>query len=115
MVRLGVERDDARVDGLAAITPRAVLRDDPGPNLDFHPEAEHAREDGPARDAALELVDFRARLVHVEGADHDQSRVGGEVPHGDRDALYDVLVHSVDVVFELCGDWDDGRCLCHGT
>lgn len=109
MVRLGVERDDARVDGLAAITPCAVLRDDPGANLDLHPEAEHAREDGPARDAALELVDFRARLVHVEGADHDQSGVGGEVPHRDRDALYDVLVHGVDVVFELCGDGDDGR------
>jgi hypothetical protein len=115
MVRLCVERDDARVDGLAAIATRAVLGDDPGPNLDFHPEAEHAREDGPARDAALELVDLRAGLVHVEGADHDQSRVRGEVSHGDRDALHDVLVHGVDVVFELCGDWDDGRRLCHGT
>ena len=37
VVRLCVERDDARVDGLAAIAPRAVLRDDPGPDLDLHP------------------------------------------------------------------------------
>ena len=104
-----MKRDDAGVDGLAAITSRAILRDDPGPNLDFHPEAQHAREDGPARHAALELVDFGAGLVHVEGADYDQSWVGREVPHGDRDALDDVFVYRVDVVFELCGDWDDGR------
>lgn len=115
LVGLGEEGDDAGVDGLAAIAARAVLGDDARPDLDFHPEAKHAREDRAARDAAFEFVDFRPGLVHVEGTDHDQSRVRGEVPHGNRDPLHDVLVHRVDVVFELCGDGNDGRRLCHGT
>ena len=38
-----------------------------------------------------------------------QARVRGEVVHGDRDALHDVLVHGVDVVFELYGNCGDGR------
>ena len=109
LVGLCVKRDDARVDRLAAIAARAVLGDDARADLDLHPEAKHAREDRAARDAALEFVDFRAGLVHVEGADHDQSRVRGEVPHRNRDPLYDVFVHRVDVVFELCGDGHDGR------
>ena len=109
MVGLSVKRDDARVNGLAAVTARAVLGDDARANLDLHPEAEHAREDRAARDAAFEFVDFRAGLVHVEGTNHDQSWVRGEVPHRDRDPLYDVFVHRVDVVFELCGDGHDGR------
>ena len=104
LVRLGVERDDAGVDRLAAVAARGVLGDDARAYLDLHAEAEHAGEDGAARDAALELVHLRARLVHVEGADHDQTRVRGEVAYGDRDPLHDVFVHRVDVVLELCGD-----------
>ena len=109
LVGLGKKRDNTRVNRLAAITARAVLGDDTRADLDFHPETEHAREDRAARDAAFEFVDFRPGLVHVEGTDHDQSWVRGEVPHGNRDPLYDVLVHRVDVVFELCGDGHDGR------
>ena len=101
LVGLGVERDDAGVDGLAAVAARAVLGDDAGADLDLHAEAEHAGEDRATRDAALELVDLRAGLVHVEGADHDQARVRGEVPRWDRDPLHDVLVYRVDVVFQL--------------
>jgi hypothetical protein len=104
-----VERDDAGVDGLATIAPRAVLGDDSRADLDLHAEAEHAHEDRAARDAALEVVHFRAGLVHVEGPDHDQSWVRGEVARWDRDSLHDVLVHGVDVVFELRGDGHDGR------
>ena len=115
LVRLCMQRDDARVDRLAPVAPRAVLCDDAGPYLDFHPEAQHPREDRAARHAALELVDLRAWLVHVERADHDQSRVRGKVAHGDRDALNDVLVHGVDVVLELRRDGHDGRHLCHRT
>ena len=108
LIRLCVERDDAGVDGLATVSPRAVLGDDPRADLDLHAEAEHAHEDRAARDAALEVVHFRAGLVHVEGSDDDQSWVRGEVARWDRDSLDDVFVHGVDVVFELCGDGHDG-------
>ena len=71
LVRLGVQRDDPRVDRLAAVPTRAVLRDDARSDLDLHPEAQDARQDRPARDAAFELVDLRAGLVYVEGPNHD--------------------------------------------
>ena len=76
-------------------------------DLYLHPEAQYACQNKPTRDAALEFVDFHAGLVH------DQSRVRGEVPNGDRDPLDDVLVHRVDVVFQLRGDRNDGRRLCN--
>lgn len=67
-VRLGEEADDAAVDRLALDAPLGVLLDDAGAHLDLLAEAQHALQDRAAGDAALELVDLGAGLVHVEGA-----------------------------------------------
>ena len=107
MVALGVQRNDAREDGLAPIAALRVLRDDARADLDLLAEAEDASEDRATSNAALELVDLRAGLVDVEGTDDDQAGVGGEVADGNGDALDDVLVDGVNVVLELCGYRDD--------
>ena len=99
---------DPAEDRFALVTSLCVLRDDARPDLHFLAKPEHAGKDGATGDAALELVDLRTRLVHVEGTDDDQAGVGSEVAHGDGDTLDDVLIHGVDVVFELSGDGDDG-------
>ena len=78
LARNGVQRDEPRVDLLTSIPSRADPRDDPGPYLYLHFEAQYPRQDGPARDAVLELVDLRAGLTHVERPDHEQLLVRGE-------------------------------------
>ena len=85
-----------------------VLRDDSGANLNLLPETEDTSEDGAASDTTLELVDFSARLVDVERTDDNQTWVRSEVANGDGDALDNVFVYGIDVVFELGGYRDDG-------
>ena len=96
-------------DGLALVSARTVLCHDPRPNLNLLTDPQDAREYGPAGDAALELMHLGTGLVDVEGADDDETGIGGEVADGDRDALDDVLEYGVNVVFELSGYGDDGR------
>ena len=102
------QRDDPREDGLAPILACCVLRDDTRSDLDLHTEFEHARKNRATSDAALELVDLRSGLVHVERADDDQSWIGREVAYRDRDAFDDILVDGVDVELELCRNGDYG-------
>lgn len=92
-----------------------VLRHQPGPDLDLVPEFQHPRQDTPARDAALQVIDLRARFVDVEGTDDDHVRRGAEVADGDGDLVDDALVDGVDIVLELSGDGDDGRFVGDGA
>ena len=115
MVALCVQRHDTREDGLAPIAALRVLGDDTRADLHLLAEAEDPSEDGPTGHAALELVDLRTGLVHVEGTDDDQAGIGGEVADRDGDALDNVLVDGVDVVLELCRYGDDWRQLRDGT
>ncbi len=77
--------------------------------FDLLAKPKSTRQDGTTGNATLEFVDFGTGFVDIEGTDDDQFGVGGEVTDGYGDALDDVLVHGVDVVFELGGDGDDGR------
>ena len=95
--------------------PLLIFLYDAWSDLDTHAERKDTSEDGPARDAAFELVDFGTGLVDVEGADDDETGRGGEVAYRDRDLFDDVFVHSVDVVFELSRDGDDGGGLGDGA
>lgn len=62
-----------------------------------------------ASNTTLECLDGAARLVHIEGSDDDELRGREEVSLRDGNGLDDALEHGVDVVLELCADWDDGR------
>lgn len=104
-----MQRYDATEDGLALVPSCVVFRHDTGPDFYFHAEAKNACEDGAAGDAALQLVDFCARLVDIERANDNETGVGGEVTDGDGDFLHDVFVDGVDVVFQLGGNRNDGR------
>lgn len=101
LILLCVERDDATKDRSAADAALRVPVDDTGSYLDAHAEREDAGEDGATGDAALELVDLCTGFVHVERTNDDEPWGGGEVADGNWDAFDNVLVHGVDVVFQL--------------
>ena len=102
-------------DRFAHDPPLLVLLYNAGPDLDTHPQREDTCEDGPTRHAAFEFMDFGAGFVDVEGADDNEPGRGGEVSYGNWDLFDDVLVHGVDVVFELRGNGDDRRGLGDGA
>ena len=114
-VPLREQRRDAAVDRRRRDRARRVLRDDAGAHLDLVLEAQHALEDGPARDAALEVRDVLAGLVHVEAPDDDEARRAREVAHGRGDGVGHVLADGVDVVLEHGRDGDDGRVAGDGA
>jgi hypothetical protein len=68
-------------------------------------------------DATFKVLHLRARLIDIKRTDHDEFGVRSEVSNGDGDLCHDVLVDSVNVVFELGGNGDnrcrvgDGPCL----
>ena len=94
-----MQTHDPAEDRFAPIPALGVLCDDARTNLDAHAEFEDAFQNGAASDAALEIVNLGTGFVDVEGTDDDQPWVGGEVSYGDGDALYDVFVDGIDVVF----------------
>mmetsp|Transcript_22360 Transcript_22360/g.37389 ORF Transcript_22360/g.37389 Transcript_22360/m.37389 type:complete len:223 (-) Transcript_22360:817-1485(-) len=98
-VLLREERHDAAEDRRHLHLALRVLADDARPHLHLLPDPQHPLEDGPPSHPALDVVNLRARLVHIEGPDHDHVGRRGEVPHGDRDLVADILAHHVDVVF----------------
>ena len=102
-----MQGDDAREDGLAAITALRVLGDDARTDLDLLAEAQDTRQDRPTGDTTLELVDLSTGLVDVEGSDNDEAGFGDEVSDGDGDALDDVFVDGVDIILQLRGYGDD--------
>ncbi len=76
-------------------TTYLVLGDESRPDLDLHSDLEDPLEDGPAGDAALQVVYLGAGLVHVEGADDDEVWLGSEVADRDGNLLLDVLAHNL--------------------
>jgi len=76
-----------------------IFRDDPGTNLNFITQFQNAREDRSTSHTALEFGDFGTRFIDIEGADDDETGVGGEVAGWDGDALYYVFVDGINVVF----------------
>ena len=74
---------------------------------------EHALEDAAASNAALEVVDFAAWLVHVKGANDNEPRRRQEVSLRDWDLSTDVLIDHFDVVSQLSGDGNHRRTLCN--
>jgi hypothetical protein len=107
-----MQRHDATKDGRALVSTRAVYRHDAWANLHLLPEPQYTREDGPSRDSTREIVHRRAGLVHVKGADDNETRVAAKVAHGDRNASDDILVDRVDVEFQLRRDGDNRRSFC---
>mmetsp|Transcript_236 Transcript_236/g.920 ORF Transcript_236/g.920 Transcript_236/m.920 type:complete len:280 (+) Transcript_236:142-981(+) len=108
LVLLREERDDAARDGRALDASLGIFADDARTHLDRLPNLEHALQDGPARDAALDVVHLRAGLVHVEAPDDDHVARRDEVALRHRDLPADVLAHHVDVVLELRRDGNHG-------
>ena len=108
LVLLGQQRHDATPERPAGALARGlVARNDARADLDLHPDLEDALQDGPAGDAALELVHARPGLVDVKRTDDDHARVGGKVVRG-RSNLCDGLDDGVNVEPELGRDGDDG-------
>lgn len=114
-VVLGEEGDDAGVDGAALDLAVFVFADDARADFDLVAEFQDSRKDGAACDAALELFDFGARLVDVEGADDDELGCVLEVAGGDGYAAAEHFVDGIDVEFQLGGDRDDGAIIGHGS
>lgn len=74
-------------------------------------DAQNSAQDAPSSDASLQVAHLAARLVHVKGANDDESWLRRKVSQRDRDLLGDVLAEHLDVVLELRGDGHDGRSL----
>lgn len=106
---------DPAENGFAFVSSSAVFSHNARPDLNFLAEAKNARENGAAGDATLQFVDFCAGFIHIEGPDDDESRIRGEVSHGDWDTFHDVLVDSIYIVFQLCGYRDDGGGVGNGS
>lgn len=104
-----MQRNDTTEDRFTPVSSRAVLRDDPGAYLHFLTNVEDSCEDRTTGYTAFELVHLRSWLIHVERSDDDEAWVGCKVPHGDGNALDDVLYHSVNIVLQLRRYGDDGR------
>ena len=115
VVGLGVEGDDAAEDGGALELALVVAGDDAGPDLDLVAELEDTVEDTTAGDAASQVVDLGAGLVHVEGTDDDHVGILGEISGGHGHGVDDGIVDGVNVEFELGGDGDNGRLAGDGT
>ncbi|GIX66298.1 HVA22-like protein, putative [Babesia caballi] len=109
VVLLGKQRDDPRDDRLALNVPVRVLRDDARPDLNLVAHFEHAVENAPAGDAALQILNLLAGLVDVERANHNHLRRQHEVALGHSHLRHQVLADDVDVVVEHGADGDDGR------
>lgn len=86
-----------------------VLSHDAGSDLDVLTELQHARKNRATGHATLEVFDLRAGFVDVEGTNDDKAWWRGEVPNRHRDPFDDVFVDGVNVVLQLCRDWDDRR------
>eukprot|EP00732_Lithocolla_globosa_P004645 Lithocolla_globosa_v1_NODE_4389_length_1447_cov_46.732759.p2 type:complete len:233 gc:universal NODE_4389_length_1447_cov_46.732759:364-1062(+) len=108
VIRLGVQRQNARIDGLAPGSPLAVLGNNPWPHLNLITNLEDTHQDTATGHSSLQTVHFRAGFVHIKRSDHNQSRDRREITDWNGDFLDNVLTHGVDVVLELCGngyDW----------
>ena len=103
------KRHDSAEDRLAFVSSLAVLCHDSGPDFDLLTDSQHTCEDGATCDTAFEFVDFGSRSVDVERSDDDKSRIGQEIPDGDRNFLDDIFVHGLYIVFELRRDGDYWR------
>ena len=108
VVALCMQRHDPGENGFAPVATLGILGDDSRANFNFLPEAQDTGEDRTASNTALELFDLRTGLVDVERTNDNKLRVGREVTNGDGDALDNVFVYGIDVVFELGGYRDDG-------
>lgn len=115
MVVLRIQRQNSAEDTLALVPSLRVLSNDTRSDLYLHTQAEDTSEQRSTGDTTFQLVDLGSGLVDVEGSDDDEFWGGGEVADGDGDALDDVLVYSIDVVFQLSGNRHDGRVLRNGS
>lgn len=104
-----MQRYNPTEDWLALVLALCVFAHDTWANFNLLAESKSTGQDGTTSNTTLEFVDFGTGFVDIEGTDDDQFGVGGEVTDGYGDALDDVLVHGVDVVFELGGNGDNGR------
>lgn len=109
VVVLRKERGDTRVDRTAVDLALVVFCDDTRSHLDFLTQLQHTRKDRATRNTTLEVVNFSTGLVDIERTDNDQTRGCGEIADGDRNALVNVFIDGVDVVFELGRDRNDRR------
>ena len=113
VIVFGEQTYDAREDGAADGLTFGVLFDDARPNLDLVAEFEDAGKDGAASYATFEVFDLGAGFVDVERADDNHMGFGLEVADRDRDLGDKSFIDCVDVIFELCGDRDDGTAVSH--
>jgi hypothetical protein len=107
IVALGEERDNPGSKGLTDEFTSLVGKYLSGSDLDFLSDLEHSAQDTSSRYSSLQLVYRGTWLVDIERSNNDQSRVGLEIMFGNGDFGTDVLIDSVDVVFQLGRDRDD--------
>eukprot|EP00050_Salpingoeca_kvevrii_P010065 m.6393 g.6393 ORF g.6393 m.6393 type:complete len:309 (-) comp2608_c0_seq1:378-1304(-) len=115
IVRVRIERDDAREDGSALEGTIGLLGDNAGADLNLLALLENTSKDTAASNAACEIVDFATGLVDVKGANDNEARRAGKVARGDGNLLDNVLADTLNVVLELGRDRDDGRILSNGA
>lgn len=115
VVLLRIEGNDARENGAALDGAVVVLGNVSGPQLYLISNLEDALEDGAAGYASLQVSHVLAGLVHVEGPNHDEARVGHEVASRNWDFVNYVLANNVYVVLKNGRNWYDGCRIRHGS
>ena len=103
----GVERHDSAKNGLTFVTTRTVFRDNSRAYLYFLSNSEDTCQDGTSSYATFEFVYLSTRLIDIERPNNNQARVREEISNGYRDTFDDVLIDSVDVVFQLGRNGND--------
>ena len=102
-----MERHNSAKNWLTFITTRTVFRDDSGAYLYFLSDPEDTRQDGTSGYATLEFLYLSTGFINIERPDNNQTRVGEEISNGYRDTFDDVLIDSVNVVFQLGRNGND--------
>jgi len=110
-----MQTQDSAENGFAFGFSTTVLRYDTWPDLYFLTKTQNTSQNRSTSNTALQFIHFSTRFVDVKGTDDDKPGIRCEVTHRNGDALHDILIYSVDVVFKLSGNRDDGRVLSDST